>query len=104
MQSIARRNVMQGGAALAVAASIVPLVAKADSMAELERLIGVHRAAHEAFGEAVDREWEAETAYKALNLEKPLVRSQLLGGKYELVDRASVAKSLRRDFEGTWMR
>jgi hypothetical protein len=99
MTAISKRHLIKGGAALAVAASVVPLAARAEGLTELERLIEVHRAAHVAFGEAVDREWEAEAAYKALNPEKPLVRSQLLGGKYELYDRASVAGSLRRDFE-----
>jgi hypothetical protein len=98
MQSIARRKLIQGGAALAVVAA-VPATAEADGMAGLERLIEAHRAAYQAFCEAIDREQQAENAYKALGLEKPLVPSLLCGGKYELYDRASVAKSLRKDFD-----
>jgi hypothetical protein len=99
MTAISKRNLMKGSAALAVATSVVPLAAKADGMVELERLIAAHRATMDAFHKAIDREQEAEEAYKALGVERVLVPNLLSDGKLELLSRDFVEEELTRDLQ-----
>src|SRR5688500_16769347 len=70
-------------------------------MAKLERLIEKHRASLAAFHEAIDREQEAEAAWEAMRVERPLVPNLLLGGKMELLDGHDIEETLRQDYSRT---
>jgi hypothetical protein len=83
MSALARRQVLQGGAAMAVAALGVsgsPKAAFASVSSDLARLIKDHRVAYRAFCKAIDREQEMEAAYYKAKNHDTIIVPCLLGG------------------------
>jgi hypothetical protein len=80
MEAIARRKLMQGGAALAVAAA-VPVAAKADQ-SELLRLIQAHRTAWVALDQACHKASDLEEAWRDKEGWNEVFIPSVLGGGY----------------------